>query len=107
VEAVTAYLADKPKALPRTPLFTQQDGEPYSRTQIQRAWRKAAKGLGLEQFHLYDLRHAGLTLAAQGGATVRELVDRAGHSTSAAAMRLSARCGGARSDHRRGHECCS
>lgn len=87
VDIIASYLASKAKALPRAPLFTQADGEPYSRTQIQRAWRKAARGLGLGEFHLHDLRHSGLTIAAQSGATVRELMDRAGHSTSAAAMR--------------------
>lgn len=58
----------------------------HSRPQLQRAWRKAAKGLGLGEFHLHDRRHAGVTTAAQAGATVRELMDRAGHSTARAAM---------------------
>lgn len=32
------------------------------------------------------MRHAGLTMAAQGGATTRELMARAGHSTARAAL---------------------
>jgi integrase len=37
--------------------------------------------------HFHDLRHAGLTLTAQSGATPAEVVRRAGHSSSAAAVR--------------------
>lgn len=34
----------------------------------------------------HDLRHAGLTLSAQAGATLAEVMRRAGHSSSAAAL---------------------
>ncbi len=37
--------------------------------------------------HFHDLRHAGLTLSAQSGATLAEVMRRAGHSSAAAAMR--------------------
>ena len=37
--------------------------------------------------HFHDLRHAGLTLSAQAGATLAEVMRRAGHSSSAAALR--------------------
>jgi integrase len=36
--------------------------------------------------HLHDLRHTGLTLAAQSGATLAEVMRRAGHSSSRAVM---------------------
>lgn len=36
--------------------------------------------------HFHDLRHTGSTLAAQTGATLKELMDRMGHSTTRAAM---------------------
>jgi integrase len=36
--------------------------------------------------HLHDLRHAGLTLAAKSGATLAEVMRRAGHSSSRVAM---------------------
>lgn len=71
----------------RTPLFMQSSGVPFSRAQVQRAWRKAANAVGLPDAHLHDLRHASLTLAAQSGATLAELKQRAGHSTAAAALR--------------------
>lgn len=51
-----------------------------------RAFVKARKATGLENVHWHDLRHVGATLAAQAGATTRELQRRFGHSTAAAAM---------------------
>jgi integrase len=36
--------------------------------------------------HFHDLRHTGNTLAAENGATLRELMDRMGHSSSRAAL---------------------
>jgi integrase len=36
--------------------------------------------------HFHDLRHAGNTLTAATGATLRELMDRTGHSTARAAL---------------------
>jgi hypothetical protein len=49
-------------------------------------WKRAEKTVGLEQFALHDVRSAGLTLAAQSGATIPALRARAGHSTSVAAL---------------------
>ena len=42
---------------------------------------------GLPTVHFHHLRHAGLTLSAQGGATLAEVMRRAGHSSAAAALR--------------------
>lgn len=36
--------------------------------------------------HFHDLRHAGLTLSAQSGATLAEVMRRAGHASSRAAL---------------------
>lgn len=41
---------------------------------------------GLENFRFHDLRHTGLTMAARAGATVAELMHRAGHSDVETAM---------------------
>lgn len=86
VTVLNDYLASVPKALPGAPLFVRADGRKLTRAQVQHAWDKAREVVALPQFHFHDLRHAGLTLSAQAGATLRELMDRAGHSTSAAAM---------------------
>jgi len=37
-------------------------------------------------FHFHDLRHTGNHLAAESGASTRELIHRMGHSTMAAAL---------------------
>jgi len=41
---------------------------------------------GVEELHFHDLRRAGLTLSAQAGATLAEVVRRAGHVSSATAI---------------------
>lgn len=61
-------------------------GEAITGNALGQAWRKAARNVGLGHFHVHDVRHAGLTMAAQFGATTRELMDRAGHSTPRAAL---------------------
>jgi integrase len=43
--------------------------------------------IGRSDLRLHDLRYTGLTLAAASGATPAELVRRAGHSSTAAALR--------------------
>jgi integrase len=41
---------------------------------------------GLPGIHFYDLRRAGNTLTADAGASLRELMDRMGHSSTRAAL---------------------
>jgi len=50
-------------------------------------WARARKAAGRTDVTLHDLRHTGLTLAAAGGATVAELMHRAGHASPSAAIR--------------------
>ena len=52
----------------------------------RRVWMPAVAKVGLSGVHFHDLRHAGNHLAAVSGATLRELMDRMGHSTSRAAL---------------------
>lgn len=52
---------------------------------LRTAWDNARKVVGVE-YHLHDLRHAGLTWTAAKGATVAELMHRAGHKSPKAAM---------------------
>jgi len=54
---------------------------------LYKAWNKARRAAGLDQLHLHDVRHAAGTLAAQTGATTRELMSRLGHASPAAALR--------------------
>lgn len=54
---------------------------------LRRAWDAARVAVGLPTLHLHDLRHSGLTWSAATGATVAELMHRAGHKSPAAALR--------------------
>jgi hypothetical protein len=45
----------------------------------------AAQTANLTGFHFHDLRHTGNTLAGAAGASLRELMERMGHSTTRAA----------------------
>ncbi len=67
-------------------MFTTATGVPITRRMVQQSWRKATDALGLEPFHVHDVRHLGPTLAAQSGATITEVMQRAGHSTARAAL---------------------
>jgi integrase len=86
VEVMKDYLATVPKALAKAPLFVKPDGSSVTRAQVEQNFVKARKAAELEQFHFHDLRHAGLTLVASSGASIRDIMARAGHSTTAAAM---------------------
>jgi hypothetical protein len=48
--------------------------------------REAREQIGVPNLHLHDLRHTGNTLAAQSGASVRDLMTRMGHDSPAAAL---------------------
>jgi len=85
-EILRAHLARTPKALPNAPLLMRSSGRPVIRSGLQSAWKRARTKVGMEQFTFHDLRSSGLTLAAQGGATIPDLMARAGHSTSTAAL---------------------
>lgn len=70
------------------------NGKPSRRRIIKGRWVnesatgfcKAREAAGLPDLHFHDLRHVAGVLAAQSGATLRELMDRLGHSTTAAAL---------------------
>jgi len=68
-------------------LFTSPDGMPLRHSNFRnRVWLGAVEGAGLGELHFHDLRHTGNQLAAGTGATLRELMDRMGHSTARAAL---------------------
>jgi len=87
VDALAAHLAGRPAGLPTARVFTRTDGTPLRHWDVHRYWRRARAAADLPTAHVHDLRHGGLTLAAQTGATLAEVMRRAGHSTSAAALR--------------------
>ncbi len=67
-------------------VFLSDKNQPMSRHN-RKWWREACRAAGVPPTtHLHDLRHAGLTLAAQSGATLKELMALAGHSSPRAAL---------------------
>lgn len=76
------YTGTGPDAL----IFATPTGQIVPRETRQAAFSKARRAAGRPDLRWHDLRHTGATLAAQSGATVRELQHRLGHSTSRAAM---------------------
>jgi integrase len=68
-------------------VFLGITGVPLTANVLQVAWQRARAKVGRNDLRLHDLRHTGLTLAAATGATTVELMHRAGHSSSVAAMR--------------------
>ena len=56
------------------------------RPNFSATWRTAITAAELTGFHFHDLRHTGNHITAQSGATLRELMDRMGHSSTRAAL---------------------
>jgi integrase len=51
------------------------------------AWHRARSQLGRNELRFHDLRHSGLTWSAATGASIAELMRRAGHASQTAALR--------------------
>jgi integrase len=79
---LATYVGPRPDAL----VFTSDEGLPMHRARWAFVWRRATAAAGLEGLHFHDLRHHGGTLAAQLGATTKELMERLGHSTMRASL---------------------
>lgn len=89
-EAVTAALkALKAKRAPEhdAPVFLNTKGNRYSYNSFFRDFEKLKKSIGLDHVHIHDLRHTGLTLYAQTGATQGEIMNRGGHRDHRSSMR--------------------
>lgn len=71
---------------PDSLLWTTQDGRPVRSRVLLDALRQACRKMGLPEGRVHDLRHSGLTLYGQSGATLAELMAVAGHSDVGAAM---------------------
>jgi integrase len=85
-QALAAHLSEQGPGLPAAQVFRRPGGSPLRQHHVEWHWRVARQRAGYLDAHLHDLRHAGLTLAAQSGATLAEVMRRAGHSSSRAAM---------------------
>jgi integrase len=67
-------------------VFVGPLGGRLRRSNFRDLWLVALEDAGLSDLHLHDLRHTGNTMAAATGASLRELMERMGHSSSRAAM---------------------
>jgi integrase len=67
-------------------VFVGPKGGRLRRSNFRELWLVALKDAGITDLHLHDLRHTGNTMAAATGASLRELMERMGHSSSRAAM---------------------
>lgn len=67
-------------------VFTSPRGMVLRRANFRETWVGAVKAAGLSEVRFHDLRHTGATIAAQTGATLKELMLRIGHSTDKAAL---------------------
>jgi integrase len=68
-------------------VFTGTKGGRLSTSVWNPEWTEAREKVGRTDLHFHDLRHTGLTLVAASGATIAELMHRAGHASPAAALR--------------------
>ncbi|UQE75943.1 site-specific integrase [Gordonia sp. PP30] len=86
---VGALLAEHMKANtgpgPESLIFRSSRGNRLDQSTFTAAFKKALPK-GKETMRVHDLRHTGAVLAAQAGATVKELMHRIGHTTPTMAM---------------------
>ena len=67
-------------------VFVGPKGGRLRRSNFRKFWNRARGAVGLPELHFHDLRHTGNTMAAAQGASLRELMERMGHSSTRAAL---------------------
>lgn len=79
-----AYVDPEPVAF----VFTGPKGKPIRRGNFNPlvGWAEVVESMGKVGLHFHDLRHTGNTLAAQSGASTRDLMARMGHDSMNAAI---------------------
>jgi integrase len=71
-------------------VFPGPDGRPYSREQIGKVFRRAARAAGLRDFRFHDLRHHGATMALNRGFTAPIVMALGGWKTERMMRRYAA-----------------
>ncbi|UOE45278.1 site-specific integrase [Agromyces larvae] len=86
VERLRGHLERFVGPFPESLLFTsQRTGSPIPNSRISEYMKPAREAIGRPELTWHTLRHTGATLAYQAGASVREVQNRLGHTTQAAA----------------------
>ncbi len=88
VPALLRHLDEFTEAAPDALVFTGGKGGPLRRSNFRTGarWKEVTTALGVPGLHFHDLRHTGNTLAAQTGASLRDLMARMGHDSPRAAL---------------------
>ncbi len=87
-EAVAEHLDTHTGKAQNALLFPDpRTGEHLPEWSYRKRWNAACAAIGRPGLRMHELRHFGGTMAAQAGGTLREVQDRLGHKTAAAAMR--------------------
>jgi integrase len=94
---VADLLAAAEDGAPDDLIFTTARGRPLRRSNFNRqsGWTDAVKAINMPGLHFHDLRHTGNTLAAESGASLRDLMARMGHDSMQAALIYQHRTRGA------------
>jgi len=88
LRVIEAHLAEHVDPQQDALLFpATRNGENMRQSTMHWHFSRARKAAGRPDLRFHDLRHTGLTMAAQAGATTAELMARAGHSSAEAALR--------------------
>lgn len=70
----------RPRKIGNAPLFEGARGNRITHAAFRNAWKMAVEAAGLNDFHLHDVRHIGLSFAAEHAHPV-VVQERAGHSS--------------------------
>jgi integrase len=71
-------------------VFPTRWGRPYDRCYVSRVFRRAARAVGLRDFHFHDLRHHGATMALNAGFTAPIVMALGGWKTERMMRRYAA-----------------
>jgi integrase len=87
-EALAEHLDAWSEPGPDGLVFTAPQGGPMRHSNFtRRVWYPATTAAGVKGLRFHDLRHTAATLALRAGANTRELMERLGHASPAAALR--------------------
>jgi integrase len=71
---------------PTTTLFRSGSGLPINEPYIRSIWNPAREAAGLPEMRIHDIRHVSLSFCGHSGMTLKEVMERAGHTTVDAAL---------------------